>query len=634
MSNPPNDPYNLPLCDIVMEGGITSGIIYPKAVVKLSEQYRIKNIGGTSAGAIAAAATAAAELGRLKYPKDNPGYKRLAGLSDELKDTTFSKDGSSRLQNLFQPQDETRPLFIMLISALNQKSKKRIAGKLFIGALRAFPCRSAIAFLTPILIAYALGHQDLFTWILTLLASLVLVLAVLLMAIWNTLKGPMVDNGYGICKGYDRFAPNPERGREPLTLWLSKLLNECAGKAPDGDPLTFGELWEGSNDEKSKPPGWLMDSGLKDWHYVDLQMMTTNVTHGRPYLFPYKDNDQKLFFKAEELINWFPENVVDHMVKKSDPRFRKEQNGEIFYLLPYPENLPVVFATRLSLSFPFLLCAVPLHAINYDNEQKMERCWFSDGGISSNFPIHLFDKPLPMWPTFGIKLERELSNRVIKEKFDPAISKNKYDENRFFFPETNSKGRGESWAQFDERNNGDERLMGFAIGLLDAARLWRDRMLTRAPGVRDRVVRIYLKDKEGGLNLNMEQDLIHKLSEVGEDAGDMLIDRFSNGSTDEMNFDNHRWIRLRNLAAVTDQDLSSLSRAISTTPPGAQSWSDLISPHYPKDNRYPVNDEQARKLDALLDDLYSLSTKAEAQPCMYEDDAPKRTPAIRIVPNV
>lgn len=48
-------------CDIVMKGGITSGIVYPRAVSELAKSFHFKNIGGTSAGAIAAAATAAAE---------------------------------------------------------------------------------------------------------------------------------------------------------------------------------------------------------------------------------------------------------------------------------------------------------------------------------------------------------------------------------------------------------------------------------------------------------------------------------------------------------------------------------------------------------------------------------------------
>ena len=47
-------------CDVVMKGGITSGIVYPEAIHELSRDYRFRSIGGTSAGAIAAAATAAA----------------------------------------------------------------------------------------------------------------------------------------------------------------------------------------------------------------------------------------------------------------------------------------------------------------------------------------------------------------------------------------------------------------------------------------------------------------------------------------------------------------------------------------------------------------------------------------------
>ena len=45
---PPADRY----CDIVMKGGITSGVVYPPAICRLAEHYHFKNIGGTSAGAI------------------------------------------------------------------------------------------------------------------------------------------------------------------------------------------------------------------------------------------------------------------------------------------------------------------------------------------------------------------------------------------------------------------------------------------------------------------------------------------------------------------------------------------------------------------------------------------------------
>ena len=40
-------------CDVVMKGGITSGVIYPHAVCQLATTHRLRSVGGTSAGAIA-----------------------------------------------------------------------------------------------------------------------------------------------------------------------------------------------------------------------------------------------------------------------------------------------------------------------------------------------------------------------------------------------------------------------------------------------------------------------------------------------------------------------------------------------------------------------------------------------------
>ena len=50
--------------DLTMEGGTTSGVVYPLAICELATDFRFRNVGGASAGAIAAALTAAAELGR------------------------------------------------------------------------------------------------------------------------------------------------------------------------------------------------------------------------------------------------------------------------------------------------------------------------------------------------------------------------------------------------------------------------------------------------------------------------------------------------------------------------------------------------------------------------------------------
>ncbi|HYI24518.1 MAG TPA: hypothetical protein VD767_03835, partial [Thermomicrobiales bacterium] len=69
-------------CDLVMKGGITSGLVYPKAVVRVARDYRIRDIGGTSIGAIAAALTAAAEYWRHAHPT-------AAGVQQAKIDTLF-----------------------------------------------------------------------------------------------------------------------------------------------------------------------------------------------------------------------------------------------------------------------------------------------------------------------------------------------------------------------------------------------------------------------------------------------------------------------------------------------------------------------------------------------------------------
>ncbi|MGZ7041723.1 MAG: patatin-like phospholipase family protein, partial [Thermoanaerobaculia bacterium] len=64
-------------CDLVMKGGITSGIVYPAAVSELAREFEFVNIGGTSAGAIAAALTAAAEYRRQSESGSTAGFAAL-----------------------------------------------------------------------------------------------------------------------------------------------------------------------------------------------------------------------------------------------------------------------------------------------------------------------------------------------------------------------------------------------------------------------------------------------------------------------------------------------------------------------------------------------------------------------------
>ena len=112
-------------CDMVMKGGITSGVVYPLAVCELATKYRFHSVGGSSAGAIAAALCAAAELGRAS---EKGGFHRLASLPKYLA-------GNDYLLKLFQPSQKTRPLFNLLVFFLNHRASEQNPG--FLGWILA-----------------------------------------------------------------------------------------------------------------------------------------------------------------------------------------------------------------------------------------------------------------------------------------------------------------------------------------------------------------------------------------------------------------------------------------------------------------------------------------------------------------
>ena len=103
----PADDTGRRFCDLVMKGGITSGIVFPAAVARLSTQYRFRHIGGTSAGAIAAAGAAAAEFRRATDAiAPSYGFERLGRLPGLLGERPDGRH--SRLFGLFAPEPAAR----------------------------------------------------------------------------------------------------------------------------------------------------------------------------------------------------------------------------------------------------------------------------------------------------------------------------------------------------------------------------------------------------------------------------------------------------------------------------------------------------------------------------------------------
>jgi hypothetical protein len=556
-------------CDLVMRGGITSGIVYPRAIAKLAKTYNFRSIGGTSAGAIAAAATAAAQFGA------NNGDDRFQTIYELPRKLAELKDGKSTLERLFQPQPGTSPLFSLLMSGLEREGKLKKILRIVGTGLANYWCYSiagAAVTLIPLLwVASASGLSGARHAVLIIAALILGLMTAILGAALGVLRDVrkrLPENRYGLCAGSSDMRPD-RAGVLPLTDWLHDFFQNLAGSTPTDDPVTFGDLWGNGGDENAP----------RD---IELVLMTTNVTRGISHRFPFLEGSWgQLYFDKSEFDQLFPKSVVDWMVKHAAGARHggRLEVPEGFHPIPKPSDLPILLGARMSLSFPILLSAVPLYAANFERapdngKYPLERCWFSDGGLTSNFPIHFFDAPLPGRPTFGINLVPDtVETTEIDETDDrlervsglgtkgaPSGQAEGEGWDKVWMPSNNSTGIS-SAARFNKFDG----LVGFFGALFDTARNWGDTELMAMPGYRDRVVHVKLAEDEGGLNLSMPPTIIEALGERGELAGKLLADRFAptptgnevltdpkTGEPVVLTWDNHRWARYRSFMAAVE----------------------------------------------------------------------------------
>jgi len=568
-------------CDVVMKGGVTSGIVYPKAISELAATFSFKSIGGTSAGAIAAAATAAAEYGRRHRKPD--AFQELERLPEVLGEMTPA--GIPRLLSLFRPESRTEALFHTLLAGFGgiasafRGALYRYRSSAFLWALPVLTVLVPLfLFLDPL--SAVVGAVP---WV--LLAGVSTLLGIGL-AVKRDIQERIPANLFGLCTGNRDGA---------LTPWLHELLQRLSGKT-DG-PLTFGDL---------KPDG------------IDLQMMTTSLTHGRPYRLPF--HEKVFFFREQDFLKLFPRDVVAWM-KATARQESAEHTSDVFIPLPDADNLPVIVGTRMSLSFPLLLSAVPLWAIDYNvpkEKRTFEACWFSDGGISSDFPVHFFDSPLPGWPTFAINLRSLEAPPTLDEEV--------------WMPDDNSKGREESWNRFESKG-----VMGFVWAIIEAMQNWADNTQMRLPGYRDRIAHIALGPKEGGLNLAMQRDLILALSKRGAMAGKELAARFTPGSGRKLNWENHRWVRLRSMLAILEEVFGKIAPKLDPDAlppqPGDPPYTDLIAKQDPVSYKWSGPPQHTQAMQAIAE-LRQISAAWTAAGERMSAGAPKPMPELRARPRI
>jgi predicted acylesterase/phospholipase RssA len=513
------------------------------------------NLGGTSAGAMAAAVAAACQRAALDGKAD--AFAELEGIPDWLGETDGA--GNTNLLRLFPPARRTRPLFALLL-ALMSHPQATAPFEVVLAALRTFRLWALAGALPGLLVlvgsfvAIAPGAhwgKALLLLALALCGALFAVVGAIagaaagfLLRIPAALKATLFGTCPGSWIGREPAHPASDDGK-PLTPWLADLIDRAAGKTT-GEPLTFGELW--GNDPHARD--------------VSLQTFTTCLTLGRPFRVPFAA-DERFSFKPAEWRRLFPERVMDALAQGVDWKASPDA------LLPLPPaaSLPVVVAARLSLSFPFLLSAIPL----YDEAGKQH--WFSDGGICSNFPLHFFDAPLPRWPTFGLDLQ---------DTTDPHAA-------LVSMPATNEEPHPPP-----EQPVTDITSLGW--WLVETAMDWHDNVTAAQPGYRDRIATIRFLPGEGGLNLNMSRELIRTLGDRGRDAGALLAARFTpawdDPSAPELSWDNHRWVRYRTALATVEPFLAKLLKGwldaavlgglfpgyvASPPPPGERSYAEIAA---------------------------------------------------------
>jgi predicted acylesterase/phospholipase RssA len=533
-------------CDLIMKGGITSGVVYPKVITELASAYKFVSIGGTSAGAIAAGFTAAAEYNRSKNNTFS-GFETLNQIPDEI---------SQDLLALLEPLDEHKKTFSFLAKVQNKNGFSKF-------------------------------------W----------------SSIWNlrrVLKSVkrLPATYYGVCTGLSRD-PNKNLA---LTDWMNFWLEKTAGNLGENNqlpakPLTFGML---------------------EQQNIKLRTITTNLSQRTPINLPSLGYS---LAKIEDLKKLLPSNVVDYIasMQPTEGISKKIKDHQQYYVLPTQADLPVLLAIRLSLSFPVLLAAFPIYRIDHSlhlcpeelNTPKV--CWLSDGGITSNFPIHLFDNVFPSRPTFGISLGEY---HACRHEEDEA----KFPSNRIYLPQGANQG-------LTVNINEVGGIFSFLMSIFNSAQTWQDSSQMQLAGYRERVVRIALKEDEGGMNLNMPADLIKALTSLGQAAGAHMRDEFD--------LDEHRWRRVLSAYAAIESAFEGIEKGYKTASAEPmekflQRYADgLKDDNFIASSYKPKDAAQLEILKSRLDEMVELASKWGE--LSIRDDwgtskMPQPSSALRIVP--
>lgn len=615
-------------CDLVLEGAVTSAVVYLGFAARLSRRYRFRCLAGTSSGAAVAAAAAVAEAARARSDDvDSTSFCRLLHFADQLSEVV---DGKTRLLRLFQPADVLHWPFRLLVAffASRSRPKRRPStewnsadlAKVFavvFAVLAAFV--AAVGLLLPSWLM--VWHAAPVLLVLPLLALTALVVATL-----RHMARAFVSQHFGLCTGMPEG--DPPRDERALTPVLNGLFNELWGRTPVDEPVVFADLWK-AWPESAEQPG----------RAIDLQIVTTVLQQqlslhlpGPPGVDPLRD----YFYDVQEWSRLFPPSVMrwlERHARSVGPVHATggSGGGRMLRALPAPDQLPVIVAVRLSVGFPGLLSAIPMYTLAqghglqqpaHGQPARFEavKVYFTDGGITSNLPVQVFDAPLPGRPTFAVNLFRF-------DKNDPTDK----DGGIFFGarrnePETRPRS-------LPEPHRWLASIAGFIGEIVTTAMDWRDTVLRTLPGCRERVLHVGLTPEQGSLNLAMSRDQILGLMNLGCRAARRVVDDFSlpHKPGQASRWEEHRWLRLRSLLAAAQVHARALAMAAAKSHVhGEPSYRALLRNPRPAGPAF-VDDEARRQAEDLLDALAAAGRGSRPGEGL-EAHLPEPAPVLRLGP--
>jgi hypothetical protein len=171
------------------------------------------------------------------------------------------------------------------------------------------------------------------------------------------------------------------------------------------------------------------------------------------------------------------------------------------------------------------------------------------------------------------------------------------------------------------------------MSIVSTMQCWNDQVQTTMPGFRDRIVHISHAKKEGGLNLNMEKEVINTLANSGRTAADELTTAFAGpGNSAGYNaWDNHKRIRMRSLLSSIEQQSLRVHKILQG--PAGASWLEDVQNANPPSYSFntPARIALAKK---VLDAMDALGKELQYSGLELTSDAPRPPPDWRPTPRV